>query len=110
MHRHERLRLRQRLRAGHVNQQVTVAAGGTLTFTLTGTASKPSFLPVAFLNVRAQVSAPAGTPDLATGNNIANDTDTVNNVITLGSRTLRTGSSGPDVQQLQGILRTTASR
>ena len=91
--------------SGHINQQVTVATGGTLTFTLTGTANKSiSFLP-GVLNVRAQVTAPAGTPDPVTGNNTANDTDGVNNLITLGSRTLRLGSTGPDVAQLQGILR-----
>jgi uncharacterized repeat protein (TIGR01451 family) len=66
----------------------TLPAGGSVTFTVTGTAAAGSG-PMA--NV-ATVTAPSGTTDPSTGNNSVTDTDTIIGVCSTGVTTLEMGS------------------
>ena len=60
--------------SGNINQTINLAAGGTATYTVTGTVS-----PTATGNLvnTATVAAPLGMTDPAAGNNSATDTDTL---------------------------------
>jgi uncharacterized repeat protein (TIGR01451 family) len=88
--------------AGNINDLVNLPAGGSVTYTLTGTVATGT---TGSLSNTATVSAPAGVTDPTPGNNSATDTDTV---VTAGLdyftvtpcriADTRTGLGGPVVQ------------
>ena len=78
--------------AGNISDTVTVASGGTLTYTVIATVAPSA---TGLLTNTATVAAPAGTGETAPGNNSSTDTDTLTPQANLGIS--KTDSQATDV-------------